>query len=227
MYELLILLIIVLFAIVKGREHFALSIGGPKYVTTKTPYDEGIKVISTTPDSCPKNKPENDAGLCYPKCKPGYHGVGPVCWADTVNIGVGVPIGLEPCPAGWSNDGLICREPIRCDPIDTHGSIWPWNWTGGGCHGGRTKGRLDGGGICDHPDKGNLPDHLVDKSNPKNYIATHPDRVDGLCYKKCPPEKPNHVPGMPYLCMAGDTLSYGRGAGAVPGIFCIFGWCPF
>src|SRR6476620_11590303 len=23
---------------------------------------------------------EYDAGLCYPKCKDGYNGVGPVCW---------------------------------------------------------------------------------------------------------------------------------------------------
>lgn len=25
---------------------------------------------------------ENDAGLCYTKCKKGFHGVGPVCWID-------------------------------------------------------------------------------------------------------------------------------------------------
>lgn len=228
MYELLIALIIVLFAIVKGREHFALSVGGPKYITTQTPYDEGIKVVSLTPDTCPKNKPELDAGLCYEKCRPGYHGVGPVCWADSVNIGVGQPVGLEPCPAGWVNDGLTCRKPIRCEPIDTHGSIWPWNWTGGGCSGGQVRGRLNNGGICDWPeDRGNLPDHLVDKSDPKNYKATHPDRVDGMCYKQCPKDLPVHIPGMPYLCYKGGDLSYGRGVGIVPGIFCIFGWCPF
>lgn len=27
-----------------------------------------------------------DAGLCYPKCDPGFHGVGPVCWADQIDI---------------------------------------------------------------------------------------------------------------------------------------------
>ncbi len=29
--------------------------------------------------SCPAGM-ENDAGLCYKKCKPGYDGIGPVCW---------------------------------------------------------------------------------------------------------------------------------------------------
>jgi hypothetical protein len=23
---------------------------------------------------------DKDGALCYPKCKPGFHGVGPVCW---------------------------------------------------------------------------------------------------------------------------------------------------
>lgn len=27
-----------------------------------------------------------DAGLCYPKCDPGFHGVGPICWADQIDI---------------------------------------------------------------------------------------------------------------------------------------------
>ena len=224
MYELLIAIIIVLFAIVKGREHFAVSVGGPKYVTLDTSYDQGRKVVSTTPDTCQDPNSEYEGGLCYQRCKPGYHGVGPVCWADTVGIGAGVPVGLEPCNPGWTNSGLTCNEPLRWNNCKFRGLF---NECWGGLEGGRIQGRLNGGGICDHQDKGNLPDHLVDKTDPKNYIATHPDRVDGLCYKKCPPEKPNRVPGMPYLCMAGDTLSYGRGAGTVPGIFCIFGWCPF
>jgi len=25
---------------------------------------------------------DKDGALCYPKCKPGFHGVGPVCWED-------------------------------------------------------------------------------------------------------------------------------------------------
>ena len=31
--------------------------------------------------ACADDK-EKDGLLCYPKCKPGFHGVGPVCWPD-------------------------------------------------------------------------------------------------------------------------------------------------
>jgi hypothetical protein len=117
MYELLVAFIIVLFTLIQAREHFGLIVGGSDvgYVTTDTATDRGTEIFSTYPNTCPPDKPELDAGLCYPKCRAGYHGVGPVCWADTVNIGVGKPVGLNPCPNGWSNDGLICRERIYND----------------------------------------------------------------------------------------------------------------
>lgn len=38
-----------------------------------------------------------DAGLCYPKCKAGYYGVGPVCW--------------ESCPSGFTDIGVSCQKP--------------------------------------------------------------------------------------------------------------------
>lgn len=214
MYALLIALILVLFAMVKAKETFILKIGNPfkdQEVIALERGKPGTRVFATTPDTCPPGH-DYDAGLCYPACEAGFNGIGPVCWAQTKSIGVGVPVGLEPCPAGWTNDGLTCREPIQC------GSGWEFFTKG--CWGGKVRGRLNGGGICDWPsDRGNLPGHLVDKSDSKNYKATHPDRVDGLCYKRCPADKPNHVPGMPYLCMKGDKLSYGRGVGKVPPIF--------
>ena len=44
---------------------------------------------------------EEDAALCYDECKPGYYGVGPVCWQN--------------CPAEESLDGgALC-----CDNKDT------------------------------------------------------------------------------------------------------------
>jgi hypothetical protein len=175
----------------------------------------GDRIFGTTPNTCVKGHELQD-GLCYEKCRKGYHGVGPVCWADTHDRGVGKPVGLEPCPPGWSNDGLICREPItpnKCKFRGLFNECWP------GLDGGRLKGRLDGGGICDWPPaRGILPDWLVDKSDRKNYIATHPERVDGLCYARCPNDKPNSVPGMPYLCYKGGPLSYGRGVGLIPPI---------
>ncbi len=203
MYALLIALIVILYAMVKAKETFIFKIGNPMK-------DQDIVALERQ-KPCPAGF-DLDAGLCYPPCEPGYIGKGPVCWAETTGIGVGKPVGLEPCPPGWSNDGLTCRQPIRC--------ATGWKFFTEGCSGGRVVGRLNGGGICDYPsNRGELPSWLVDKSNPKNYIATHPDRVDGMCYKKCPADKPNHVPGMPYLCMKGDRLSYGRGVGKVPPIF--------
>lgn len=214
MYALLIALIAVLYAMVKAKETFIFKIGDPRKdqdIVALERQKPGYRLFALTPDTCPAGF-DLDAGLCYPPCEPGYIGKGPVCWAETTNIGVGKPVGLEPCPPGWSNDGLTCRQPIRC--------ATGWKFFTEGCSGGRVVGRLNGGGICDYPsNRGELPSWLVDKSNPKNYIATNPDRVDGMCYKKCPADKPNHVPGMPYLCMKGDRLSYGRGVGKVPPIF--------
>ena len=43
------------------------------------------------------------------------------------------------------------------------------------------------------------------------------DKVDGLCYKKCP-EGWEHVPAMPYNCrLSGAPGPYGRGVGTIPG----------
>jgi hypothetical protein len=178
-----------LYYMLTQREHFILSL--PNFMG-------GYEIGSFTPDTCPVNKPDLDAGLCYEKCRKGYHGVGPVCWADTVNIDIGTPVGLEPCPDGWNNDGLTCREPIGCHSVDD--CVWHGKC---GCWGGNIRGRLDHGGVCPGPGGGN----------------DHTDKVDGLCYKKCPKDLPQHLPGMPYLCYAGGALSYGRGVGQVPSLF--------
>merc|ERR1719410_77888 len=39
---------------------------------------------------------EKSGLLCYPKCKPGFYGVGPVCWSY--------------CPSGWRDDGALCNN---------------------------------------------------------------------------------------------------------------------
>ena len=54
-------------------------------------YGRGVGVPLS---SCPSDK-EKDAWLCYPKCKSGYDGVGPVCW--------------QGCPGGYVDTGAFCH----------------------------------------------------------------------------------------------------------------------
>jgi hypothetical protein len=244
MYELLIALIVVMFAFVKARERFGLVVGTPDWFSTDTNTDKGYEIFSTWPNTCPPHKSDLDAGLCYEKCRPGYHGVGPVCWADTLSVGVGIPVGLNPCPEGWNNDGLICREPIYndCSWKGLFGECW------GRLRGGRLRGRLNpycpkpkrkaGDGYDTSPN-----DCRKNPSDPKSplYPKTmgvcvgagalrqdHPDYVAGLCYKECPADKPERVAGMPYLCYKGGPLSYGRGVGEVPKVLRVGRvWSPF
>ena len=167
----------------------------------------GTPIASMTPFTCPKDKPELDTGLCYVKCKEGYHGVGPVCWADTMSRGAGTAIGLEDCPAGWDNAGLTCSH---YNPIHCWGDPWKPVWDSGHqqCGGGdvQTVGRLDHGGKCPGPGG-----------------SEYTDKYQGMCYKPCPADKREAVPGMPYLCYKGGDLSYGRGAGVIPHILQFLG----
>ena len=205
LWFLLVIILILVGILYFPREHFSV-------------YGKEIVNISLPPFSEDTCKPgyENDAGLCYPKCRNGYKGVGPVCWAQTENIGIGTVIGLEDCPEGFFTEGLICREPITGGGCRTHcDGNWDWN-SGGFCKthcepikGGRLKGRLDGGGKCPGPQGGDKP-----------------DRVDGMCYARCPKDKPYHLPGMPYLCYVGGELSYGRGIGKLPKLTRWFGKYP-
>lgn len=207
MEAILLISIVVLLVLTSlpSREHFPfLKVGNPfnnQDLISFSKDGRGTEIYSTSPYTCPPNKSDLDGGLCYTPCRAGYRGVGPVCWAESVNVGVGIPVELEPCPDGWENDGLICREPIRndCSMRGLFGECW------GRLTGGRLKGRLDGGGICKD---------------------SHPDRIDGLCYKRCPEEKRERIKGMPYLCYAGGDLSYGRGVGDVPKLFRLFGKYP-
>jgi len=196
MYELLLLAAVILFFALKYRETFVVKYGNPFNDEDLLSFDsekKGKRLFGITPDTCPANKPELDAGLCYEQCEDGYHGVGPVCWADTTNIGIGKVMQLLSCPdsgyAGWTDTGLLCNEPIRCGE--------GWEFFTKGCWGGNVRTKKL---TCDR-------------------YPEHKDEVDALCYKRCPPGM-RHVPGMPYLCFKGTRgLSYGRGVGDVPPIF--------
>jgi hypothetical protein len=203
LYVILLALIAIVYGVVRMKETFVMKYGNPFKEEELLSFDEdgrGKQFFGTTPHTCPCDKPEYDAGLCYPRCEEGYHGVGPVCWADTKGIPIGKVLLLKSCEesgyGGWSDWGLICHEPIRC--------ATGWKFFTEGCRGGRLGAkRLS----CD------------------GYDGRFPDQIASLCYQKCPPELPRHVPGMPYLCFRGTRgLSYGRGVGGIPPLV-RFGTC--
>lgn len=112
----------------------------------------------TIPNKCPDGMDHGDEstdaapGFCYRKpdfgshgshivmgtawenCEPGMTDTGVRC-EDFYGGGVGE---LKVCPAGWSNDGLTCSEPITyssCSPGDVDdGLLCRVPLSGGGCH---------------------------------------------------------------------------------------------
>jgi|GEM_PF-2671060 len=61
---------------------------------------------------------EKDAGLCYPKCDPGFDGVGPVCWGKAPDQWVN-------CGMGAAVDGDTCRDVI-IDQVMAVGELAWW-----------------------------------------------------------------------------------------------------
>jgi hypothetical protein len=51
--------------------------------------------LASSPDDCPSGT-EKERGLCYPRCREGYQGIGPAC--------------LRPCPEGFDDAGAACRR---------------------------------------------------------------------------------------------------------------------
>lgn len=66
-------------------------------------YGRGAGYVAWDGEKCAR---ENAQGceysnlIHYPRCQPGYVGVGPVCWQQ-----------LQACPAGFRDDGLACAKP--------------------------------------------------------------------------------------------------------------------
>jgi len=85
------------------------------------------KVLTT----CPPDQDKNGA-LCYPRCRKGYRGVGPVCWKfpKSYTRGAGHPLG---CASGLEKSGALCYP--KCS-AGYHG-IGPVCW--GSCPAGYAK----------------------------------------------------------------------------------------
>lgn len=120
----------ILFATVGGAAYIAYILFGSEGITGKV--TQAFKDVAADVGNlgCSETE-EYDAGLCYPKCREGYDGVGPYCWAAcgdkfksdggtedgafcgkaTYSRGVGTPI--HTCGSGYQKDGLLCYS--NCD----------------------------------------------------------------------------------------------------------------
>jgi hypothetical protein len=90
--------------------------------------------VGTIPQNCPPGYEKNGL-LCYPVCRGGFNGVGPVCWQSD-------------CPAGYTDLGALCHRFLgvrssdnrRCPWYDKCGlfgargcSVCPSGWKNDGC----------------------------------------------------------------------------------------------
>jgi len=57
---------------------------------------------------------DRDAGLCYPKCRQGFNGIGPVCWGEAPpgwsSCGMGAARSTEACTIAVSNQVISCGK---------------------------------------------------------------------------------------------------------------------
>jgi len=208
MYELLLAIAIVLFAMLKVREHYGLVVGTRKQLrgedgwasylpdlTTDTTTTKGVEVVSLYPHTCVEGDSDLNGALCYPPCPEGYTGdAGPTCRAISVVVGAGRIPQFMSCDesgyGGWTDTGLLCNEPVRttkCKFRGLFGECWP------GLTGGRVNRKE---GRCTNPE--------------------FPVKITGLCYRKCPDDLPERMPAAPYSCYKGGPLVTGRGWGRIP-----------
>ena len=200
MWAFLLVTILVAFLILKHRETFVMKYGNPfdgEDMISFDPGAKGTRLFAITPDTCPSNKPVLDAGLCYEECEEGYNGVGPVCWARSQGIGIGKIPGIE-----WYKQKTT-------------------SWGSIGCTRGRSF-RFSGYDDCYEYDiwKARQVCSSDEETINGKKVKFEREIKDGLCYRKCPKDLPDRIPGMPYLCYRNTRgLAYGRGVGSVPPIF--------
>lgn len=99
----------------------------------KRAYGRGV---GTIPNVCPGHKPDMNAGLCYPYCRSGYYGVGPVCWKHCNGVDRGALCEIQSleirakhsygrgagrirngCGNGKENDAGLCYPKCKNDAV--------------------------------------------------------------------------------------------------------------
>jgi len=145
----------------------------PKDVCWKASYGRGVgKPIHDCPDP---SFPDKSGLLCYPRCKEGFKGVGPVCW--------------ETCPATFTDTGAFCGRSGRI--ISADNKKCPWY----------DKCGLTFARGCSSCPEGYHNDGCTCRIDPKVFAkksygrgvgrplgcSKQQDYDAGLCYKKCDP----------------------------------------
>lgn len=76
----------------------------------KSAYGRGVgKAISACAEGL-----EKDGALCYPPCREGYHGIGPVCWPDESGKAYGRGAGkVLVCKPDEDESGALCYPPCN------------------------------------------------------------------------------------------------------------------
>ena len=107
------------------------SDSGDKLLCWKQSFGRGVGGIG---GDCPTDY-EKDGGLCYPKCRDGFVGVGPVCW--------------QKCPSRYRDDGAFCAKAEAYG----RGAGYPWKFGDTAfdlsAARGRCEGENGGSGTCE------------------------------------------------------------------------------
>lgn len=131
-----------------------------------------VRGAGVIPSTCPGE--EKDGALCYPLCKAGYDGVGPVCW--------------EICPADAHDDGAFCRRDAKI--ISANTSACPWYDACGltfakGCSKCPSGYRNDGCTCRKDVQIWAKKSYGRGAGTPMECPASRPDEDAGLCYVSC------------------------------------------
>ena len=160
--------------------------------------DTAVRGAGVIPSKCPGE--EKDGALCYPLCKAGYEGVGPVCW--------------ESCPPDAHDDGALCRRDAKI--IAANNSSCPWY----------DKCGLTFAKGCSKCPVGYINDGCTCRMNvqiwakksygrgagtPMHCPASRPDNDAGLCYEACGADQTGVGPVCWYDCPATHPVACGAG----------------
>lgn len=144
--------------------------------------------------TCPEHSPEQGGLLCYPNCRDGYNGVGPVCWEKCDNLTafgfacIDLRKSVRSCP-WYDTCGVFKRSCSNC----------PSNYTNFGC-------------LCAHFHMRHSYGRGVGSSMTCSQSYEHDG---GLCYEKCQSKYNGVGPvcwqycpsSQPYPCLAGCSVT--------------------